>query len=454
MSDLNSRERVEWPARAVVTAGMPYGNKPLHFGHIGGVFVPADAFARFLRDRIGAENVRFVSGTDCFGSPINEGYRKLVEAGEFSGTIADYVLANHERQKATLEAFQVSLDIYEGSGIGHAGDVHQMISDQFIERLHESGHLKLDSTLQFYDAKAGTFLNGRQVQGHCPVQGCKSEHAYADECDLGHQYAPVDLIAPVSTLTGTVPEMRPVENWYFDLPGFEDFLKGYVRELEADDEVRPVVTKAIAEFLAPPVIFVKNEHLEEYEAMAAELPPHEFRPAEGNKQSFEIEFASIGERDRARDALAAAGLRFRTSKTLVPFRITGNIEWGCECPAWRIRCIEPEVAVARLRGGGCRSEVAAAMLFVEWCGRDSAGWELCSGRGMRWLRLSRAFLLRGDASSGACLPCRTFFAQSLAFAGDCAILDRLSSQACDGQRQLSHMLGRPAPRVATGKGCG
>lgn len=332
MSDLNSRERVEWPARAVVTAGMPYGNKPLHFGHIGGVFVPADAFARFLRDRIGAENVRFVSGTDCFGSPINEGYRKLKEAGEFEGSIADYVLANHERQKATLEAFQVSLDIYEGSGIGHAGDVHQMISDQFIERLHESGHLKLDSTLQFYDAEAGTFLNGRQVQGHCPVQGCKSEHAYADECDLGHQYAPVDLIAPVSTLTGTVPEMRPVENWYFDLPGFEDFLKGYVRELEADDEVRPVVTKAIAEFLAPPVIFVKNEHLEEYEAMAAELPPHEFRPAEGNKQSFEIEFASIGERDAARDALAAAGLRFRTSKTLVPFRITGNIEWGVRAP--------------------------------------------------------------------------------------------------------------------------
>ena len=332
MSDLNSRERVEWPARAVVTAGMPYGNKPLHFGHIGGVFVPADAFARFLRDRIGAENVRFVSGTDCFGSPINEGYRKLKEAREFEGSIADYVLANHERQKATLEAFQVSLDIYEGSGIGHAGDVHQMISDQFIERLHESGHLKLDSTLQFYDAEAGTFLNGRQVQGHCPVQGCKSEHAYADECDLGHQYAPVDLIAPVSTLTGTVPEMRPVENWYFDLPGFEDFLKGYVRELEADDEVRPVVTKAIAEFLAPPVIFVKNEHLEEYEAMAAELPPHEFRPAEGNKQSFEIEFASIGERDAARDALAAAGLRFRTSKTLVPFRITGNIEWGVRAP--------------------------------------------------------------------------------------------------------------------------
>ncbi|MCR2028987.1 class I tRNA ligase family protein [Adlercreutzia muris] len=332
MSDLSSRTRVEWPARAVVTAGMPYGNKPLHFGHIGGVFVPADAFARFLRDRIGAENVRFVSGTDCFGSPINEGYRKLVETGEFSGTIADYVLANHERQASTLEAFQVSLDIYDGSGIGHAADVHQMITNQFIERLHGCGHLKLDSTLQFYDAEAGTFLNGRQVQGRCPVQGCKSEHGYADECDLGHQYAPADLIAPVSTLTGTAPEMRPVENWYFDLPDFDGFLKERVEALRADSEVRPVVPQTIAEFLAPPVIFVKNEHLDEYRALADRLPPHQFRAAEGGKSSFEIEFSDITARDAARAVLAPAGIRFRTSKTLVPFRITGNIEWGVAAP--------------------------------------------------------------------------------------------------------------------------
>ena len=162
-------ERTSWPKRAVVTAGMPYGNKALHFGHIAGVFVPADAFARFLRDRIGAANVRFISGTDCFGSPINEGYRKLVEAGEFDGTIEEYVLANHERQKATLSAFGISLDIYEGSNIGHSGDVHQLISEKFIEKLHENGHLHKRATLQFYDAEAGTFLNGRQVQGRCPV---------------------------------------------------------------------------------------------------------------------------------------------------------------------------------------------------------------------------------------------------------------------------------------------
>ena len=71
-TQLTRADRPAWPKRAVVTAGMPYGNKGLHFGHVGGVFVPADFYARFLRDRLGRENVIFVSGTDCYGSPIME----------------------------------------------------------------------------------------------------------------------------------------------------------------------------------------------------------------------------------------------------------------------------------------------------------------------------------------------------------------------------------------------
>ena len=73
------RPRPSFPRRAVITGGMPYGNKELHFGHIGGIFIHADVFARFLRDRLGPENVIFVSGTDCYGSPIVEHHRKLVE---------------------------------------------------------------------------------------------------------------------------------------------------------------------------------------------------------------------------------------------------------------------------------------------------------------------------------------------------------------------------------------
>ena len=327
-----AKDQVVWPKRAVVTAGMPYGNKPLHFGHIGGVFVPADVFARFLRDRIGKDNVRFVCGTDCFGSPITESYRKLVEAGEFSGSVSDYVTRNHEAQKHTLESYGISLSVFEGSGIGHCGEVHQRVSERFIKKLYDNGFLHLDSTLQFYDTQAQTFLNGRQVQGHCPVQGCKSEHGYADECDLGHQYAPADLISPVSSVTGTVPEMRPVKNWYFDLPAFASFLKDYVATLAADDEVRDVVVKTIEEFLAPPVVYIKCELEPEYRVCADKLPKHVFRAAEAGKQSFEIEFETIGARDEARVILTQNGIRFRTGKTLVPFRITGNIEWGVKAP--------------------------------------------------------------------------------------------------------------------------
>ena len=328
----SSLNTMQWPRRAVVTAGMPYGNKPLHFGHVGGVFVPADCFARFLRDRIGAENVRFISGTDCFGSPINEGYRKLVEAGEFEGTISDYVKRNHDRQKHTLDLYDISLSIYEGSGLGHCGEVHEAISDAFITRLYETGHLHKRSTLQFYDPEAKTFLNGRQVQGRCPVQGCKSEHGYADECDMGHQYAPEDLIAPKSSLTGCTPEMRPVENWYFDLPAFREFLQDYVKELESDPELRSVVPATIKEFLAAPVIYIKNELFENYEEVKEKLPTHIFREAQKGKQSFEIEFENIDLRDEAREILSQAGIRFRTGKALVPFRISGNIDWGVPCP--------------------------------------------------------------------------------------------------------------------------
>ncbi|MBE6464065.1 MAG: methionine--tRNA ligase [Eggerthellaceae bacterium] len=332
MSRFSESKHPAWPQRAVVTSGMPYGNKPLHFGHVAGVFVPADAFARFLRDRIGAENVRFVCGTDCYGSPINEGYRKLVEAGEFTGSIADYVQRNHDAQKKTLDAYDISLDIYEGSALGHCGEVHQETTERLITMLYEHGWLIRESTLQFYDALVGTFLNGRQVMGHCPVQGCKSEKAYADECDLGHQFAPEDLIGPISSLSGTVPEMRPVENWYFDLPAFTEFLREYEKELERDPELRDIVPTTLKEFLGAPITYIKNELYDAYAAIADQLPEHTYRPAEGNKQSFELEFKNVADRDAARSVLGAANIRYRTGKALVPFRITGNIEWGVKAP--------------------------------------------------------------------------------------------------------------------------
>ena len=218
-------KRPVFPKKAVITAGMPYGNKELHFGHVGGMFVHADTFARFLRDRIGAENVIFVSGTDCYGSPISANYRKLVDENNYQGTTEDYVRENHEKQKEILEKYEISLNLYAASALDRAGEIHKEVSKEIFNKLYEGRHLVKMSSPQFYDPSFNAFLNGRQVIGRCPIEGCNSDKAYADECDLGHQFMPIELIEPKSILSGNKPELKNVTNWYFELDKYNNILK-------------------------------------------------------------------------------------------------------------------------------------------------------------------------------------------------------------------------------------
>ena len=323
--------RPVFPKRAVITGGMPYGNKELHFGHVGGMFVFADTYARFMRDRIGKENVIFVGGTDCYGSPIAEGWRVKVEKGEFEGSLTDFVQRNHDKQQATLDAYGISPDLFAASGLGRSKEIHAEVTDWFISSLYKKGQLSKITTMQFYDEKAGMFLNGRQVIGKCPVEGCTSEKGYADECDLGHQYMPENLINPVSTLTGETPTMKPVTNWYFKLRDYEQLMKEWVEELKKRKDIRPVVWKTIDEFLKPPVIYIKREFEEKYFSLKDSMPAHEYLE-EPKKPSFTIEFTKLSDCDEACRILTENGIRYRTGKTLVPFRLTGNIEWGVPAP--------------------------------------------------------------------------------------------------------------------------
>lgn len=362
--------RPTFPQRAVITGGMPYGNKELHFGHVGGMLVFADTYARFLRDRIGKENVIFVTGTDCYGSPIAEGWRKKAEAGEFSGSLEDFVQMNHDKQKATLDAYGISPNLFAASGLGRSKEIHAEVTDWFLHSLHAKGQLQQITTMQFFDEKAGVFLNGRQVIGKCPVEGCTSEKGYADECDLGHQYMPEALIDPVSTLTGDTPTMKPVTNWYFKLRDYEQLMKDWVEELKKRKDVRPVVWKTIDEFLKPPVIYVKREYEEKYLALRSSMPAHEYLE-EPKKPSFTIAFTELSDCDEACRILTANGIRYRTGKTLVPFRLTGNIEWGVPAPemeglggltVW----VWPESLWA---------PISFTQTYLESVGRDRSDWE-------------------------------------------------------------------------------
>ena len=315
--------------RAVVTSGLPYGNKSLHCGHIT-LFIHSDFFARFLRDRIGFENVIYQSGTDCYGSPAMEGYRKAVEKEGFKGTIVDYVTKYHNIQKDILDSYHISTNIYGASAFGEEKPFHDEFSAEIFKKLIESGSMEYKSTLQFFDKKMNCFLNGRQVVGKCPIDGCLSEHAYADECDLGHQYMPKELINPVSVLSGETPEFKEVGNWYFNVENYIDELKEWLDYLDKNTSTRKYMIKEVREFLKKPEIYIKQEYLEKFKEIEFLLPTFEY--ADETKNSFTVIFNKLSDREFACEMLTDAGIRYRTGKTLTPFRITGNLEWGVKCP--------------------------------------------------------------------------------------------------------------------------
>lgn len=344
--------RPVYPKRAVVTAGMPYGNKELHYGHVCGMFVYADFFQRFLKDKLGKDNVIFVSGTDCYGSPSLETFRKKQAEG-YSGSLEDMVTEFNKKHREVLKKYEIGLDWFEGSAIGKAKSMHNEESKEIFEKLYDNHTLSKMSTKQFYDTKANCFLNGRQVIGKCPIEGCKSEKGYADECDLGHQYLPEQLIDPISNLSDTKPELREIENWYFNLQNYTDLLIKWIEKLETETKTRDFVIKEIKEFLKKPEIYIKKEFMEEFNKIANRLPKFE-QFEDKSKASFVIRFDSLSDREKACeilsgkqtpdweksevapeekiDALSAGAIRFRTGKTLVPFRLSGNISWGVPVP--------------------------------------------------------------------------------------------------------------------------
>lgn len=324
-------ERPVFPKRAVITSGMPYGNKDLHFGHVGGVFVHADTFSRFLKDRIGEENVIFVSGTDCYGSPILASYKKLVDEGSYNKTLEEYVLENHEKQKEVLEKYEINPSLYAGSSLGRAGEIHKELSKEIFNNLYENGYLVKLSSPQFYDPDFKALLNGRQVIGKCPIEGCSSEKGYADECDLGHQYMPNELIDPKSILSGKTPELVDVANWYFELDKYMHLLSDGVEHLRKTSNWRKYVLNTIEEFLKPPIIYVKRKQLEGVTDLDEKLPAHTVED-DSKKASISFIFKNLEDRDKAREVFDKMGIRFRTGKTLVPFRLSGNVEWGIEVP--------------------------------------------------------------------------------------------------------------------------
>ena len=181
--------------------------------------------------------------------------------------LEEYVSDNHEKQKKTLQDYKISLDIFGASALGKTGMMHSRFSAEIFNRLYENGYIEKLSTLQFYDEDTDTFLNGRQVIGRCPIPGCTSENAYADECSLGHQYMPSELISPISALTGKKPILKSVDNWYFCLESLIDMMKERNDALRRYSNTRRFQLDVIEESLKKPSIYIPRKNMANQEEL-------------------------------------------------------------------------------------------------------------------------------------------------------------------------------------------
>ncbi len=324
------RPRPSFPKYAVITSGMPYGNKLLHYGHVG-MTLRADVFARFMRDRIGKDNVIFVSGTDCYGSPALESFRKLKETTNYTGSLTDYVQQNHIKQAEIFKKYEIGFSGFYASALGSAKEIHEQVCDDFLTHLVNAKMVSKHTSLQFYDRKFNTLLNGRQAVGKCPIDGCQSEHGYADECGLGHQYLPQDLIDPISALSGETPELVKIENLYFDLDKCIPILTQWIDSIEKEKDTPSFMIKEIREFFKLPEIYIKRSYADQLNELKNKLPEFKDISASEKAPSITIQFATLAMREEACKILAENQVRYRTGKTLTPFRLSGDISWGVPC---------------------------------------------------------------------------------------------------------------------------
>ena len=208
--------------RYTITAALPYTNGPIHIGHLAGVYVPADIYARYLRMK--GEDVFFVCGSDEHGVAISI---RAKREGKSPKELIDHY---HNMIKSSFDDFGISFDHY-----GRTSDpIHHQTASDFFKTLYDNGDFIEETTEQLYDEKAEQFLADRFVVGTCPH--CGHEEAYGDQCEsCGRSLNATDLINPTSTLSGSVPVTKATKHWFLPLDRYQIFLEDWILKGHADD---------------------------------------------------------------------------------------------------------------------------------------------------------------------------------------------------------------------------
>ncbi|NJY61912.1 methionine--tRNA ligase [Salinimicrobium sp. CDJ15-81-2] len=205
------------PKRYTITAALPYTNGPIHIGHLAGVYVPADIYARF--QRMQGKDVAFVCGSDEHGVPIT------IKAKKEGVSPQDVVDKYHKVIKQSFKDFGISFDNYSRT----SAKVHHQTASEFFKKLYDAGKFTEETTQQFYDEKAEQFLADRFVVGTCPK--CGFDGSYGDQCEkCGTSHNATDLINPKSAITGATPTLKETKHWFLPLDQYESWLKDWILE--------------------------------------------------------------------------------------------------------------------------------------------------------------------------------------------------------------------------------
>ncbi|WP_295937843.1 methionine--tRNA ligase [uncultured Alistipes sp.] len=203
--------------RYLITSALPYANGPVHIGHLAGVYIPSDIYARYLR--LKGRDVISVCGSDEHGVPIT------IKARKEGVTPQQIVDRYHNLIKRSFEGLGMSFDIYSRT----TSATHAKTASDFFRKLYDDGKFIEQTTMQYYDEEAQTFLADRYIMGTCPK--CGNDQAYGDQCEkCGSTLSADELIDPHSTVSGSVPVKKETKHWYLPLDQYEGFLRQWILE--------------------------------------------------------------------------------------------------------------------------------------------------------------------------------------------------------------------------------
>ncbi|MDT0411027.1 MULTISPECIES: methionine--tRNA ligase [Streptomyces] len=218
-------------ARHLITSALPYINGIKHLGNMVGSMLPADVYARYLRQR--GHEVLYICATDEHGTPA-----ELAAAAQ-GVPVAEFCATAHDAQKAVYDGFSLAFDYFGRSSSAQ----NREITQHFARKLNENGFIEERAIRQVYSPVDGRFLPDRYVEGTCPH--CGYDKARGDQCEnCTRVLDPTDLINPRSAISGSTElEVRETKHLFL----LQSKLQGEVEKwIDATADSWPQLSSSIA----------------------------------------------------------------------------------------------------------------------------------------------------------------------------------------------------------------